>query len=151
MLYLPTGWWHEVTSLATDERGPAQHVAVNYWFHPPDNLDPSAKGFGRPYRWVRGLAAQMVVGMVHFAEANDPGHIPTIFRSRYLLDEWKRLYPARAASAKDPAPLANDMFEDAQFVHPSPKKLRASAASFKGRWVRRLVRIRKRALTKPRS
>ena len=151
MLYLPTGWWHEVTSLATDESGPAQHVAVNYWFHPPDNPDPSAKGFGRPYRWVRGLAARMVAETVHFAVLSDLSHTLTIFRSRYLLDEWMRLYPARAASAEDPAPLANDFFSDAQFVHPSPKKSRASAASFKGRWVRRLVRIRKRALTKLRS
>ena len=78
MLYLPTGWWHEVTSLATDERGPAQHVAVNYWFHPPDNLDPSAKGFGRPYRWVAGLGCAVMVEMVHFAVRSDLSHIPSI-------------------------------------------------------------------------
>lgn len=24
-------------------------MALNYWFHPPDNLDPSPKGFTHPY------------------------------------------------------------------------------------------------------
>jgi hypothetical protein len=24
-------------------------MAVNYWFHPPDNLDPSSAGFTKPY------------------------------------------------------------------------------------------------------
>eukprot|EP00038_Savillea_parva_P014170 m.214594 g.214594 ORF g.214594 m.214594 type:complete len:445 (-) comp27243_c0_seq1:145-1479(-) len=36
MLYLPCGWFHEVTSIgATTEGG---HLALNYWYHPPDNL-----------------------------------------------------------------------------------------------------------------
>lgn len=34
-LYLPCGWWHEVFSSSGDERGDF-HMAVNYWFHPPD-------------------------------------------------------------------------------------------------------------------
>jgi hypothetical protein len=25
------------------------HLAFNYWYHPPDNLDPSKAGFKRPY------------------------------------------------------------------------------------------------------
>lgn len=33
MLYLPTGWFHEVTSLAEGEGG--AHVALNWWFVPP--------------------------------------------------------------------------------------------------------------------
>jgi hypothetical protein len=32
MLYIPAGWFHEVTSYGD------RHLAVNYWFHPPDNL-----------------------------------------------------------------------------------------------------------------
>ena len=44
MLYLPTSWWHEVTSFSEgdetkDEKGHAIHMALNYWFHPPDQLD----------------------------------------------------------------------------------------------------------------
>jgi hypothetical protein len=36
MLYLPAGWFHEVTSSSSRPGEP--HMAVNYWFHPPDNL-----------------------------------------------------------------------------------------------------------------
>jgi hypothetical protein len=25
------------------------HLAINYWYHPPDNLDPSKAGFKQPY------------------------------------------------------------------------------------------------------
>ncbi len=41
MLYLPTGWFHEVRSLGSGSEG---HLAVNYWFHPPD-----AHSFDIPY------------------------------------------------------------------------------------------------------
>ena len=37
MLYLPCGWFHDVTSFGA-------HCAVNYWFQPPDRRD-----FRRPY------------------------------------------------------------------------------------------------------
>ncbi|CAM9284058.1 unnamed protein product [Pylaiella littoralis] len=37
MLYLPAGWFHEVTSVAS-ENG---HMAFNYWFHPPDTASSS--------------------------------------------------------------------------------------------------------------
>jgi hypothetical protein len=35
-LYLPASWFHEVTSFGSS--GTCMHVAVNYWFHPPDRL-----------------------------------------------------------------------------------------------------------------
>lgn len=35
MLYLPTGWFHEVTSLAEDGAESGAHVALNWWFVPP--------------------------------------------------------------------------------------------------------------------
>ena len=41
MLYLPAGWFHEVRSLGDPPLG---HMAMNYWFHPPDNSD-----FHEPY------------------------------------------------------------------------------------------------------
>jgi len=25
------------------------HLAINYWFHPPDHLDPGKSGFNKPY------------------------------------------------------------------------------------------------------
>ena len=42
MLYLPAGWFHEVTSFASDNG----HMAFNYWFHPPDASSPN---FEAPY------------------------------------------------------------------------------------------------------
>lgn len=52
VLYLPAGWWHEVTSGGGDAGAgvPARHAALNYWFHPPDNLDPK-RGFLKPYTY----------------------------------------------------------------------------------------------------
>lgn len=35
-LYLPAGWFHEVTSTGDDKTG--LHMALNYWFYPPDSL-----------------------------------------------------------------------------------------------------------------
>lgn len=36
MLYLPTGWFHEVTSFGGEEPNASDvHIAVNYWFTPP--------------------------------------------------------------------------------------------------------------------
>lgn len=76
MLYLPAGWFHQVTSRTAP--GGTCHLAFNYWFHPPDNLDPSAAGYDSPYRtmywpslWAQRMhrpaanafAAQAVAGM----------------------------------------------------------------------------------------
>lgn len=49
-LYLPAGWWHEVTSQGAGDSkdAPGEHMALNHWFHPPDNLDAEA-GFSKPY------------------------------------------------------------------------------------------------------
>jgi hypothetical protein len=47
MLYLPAGWFHEVTSFGGASSG--GHFAFNYWMHPPDHLDPH-HGFASPYR-----------------------------------------------------------------------------------------------------
>lgn len=54
LLYLPAGWFHNVTSknlLAAESENDssAYHLAMNYWFHPPNNLDAGASGFAKPY------------------------------------------------------------------------------------------------------
>jgi hypothetical protein len=36
-LYLPTGWFHEVFSKSSATS--SEHIAFNYWFHPPDSSD----------------------------------------------------------------------------------------------------------------
>ena len=41
MLFIPTGWFHEVRSTGGGSEG---HLAFNYWFHPPDG-----KTFEKPY------------------------------------------------------------------------------------------------------
>ncbi|KAL0045239.1 hypothetical protein WJX82_001458 [Trebouxia sp. C0006] len=48
MLYMPCGWFHEVRSYGNSKEG--GHLALNYWFHPPDNPDTSLKGMQNPYR-----------------------------------------------------------------------------------------------------
>lgn len=55
IFYLPAGWFHCVSSFgATEEEGPSNtdadnlshiHMAVNYWYHPPDNRTD----FDHPY------------------------------------------------------------------------------------------------------
>jgi hypothetical protein len=55
-LYLPAGWFHFVTS-SCESKNP--HLALNYWYHPPDQLDR----FGVPYRkgyWKRRQAGDTV-------------------------------------------------------------------------------------------
>jgi len=48
MLYLPASWWHEVTSYGSEKDGKQgggkgdTHIAFNYWFHPPSDLDPDS-------------------------------------------------------------------------------------------------------------
>lgn len=49
MLYIPAGWFHEVRSRGTVESGVDEseyggHLALNYWFHPPDGAS-----FDKPY------------------------------------------------------------------------------------------------------
>jgi len=46
MLYLPTSWFHEVTSFSDEESADDVHIALNYWFHPPDSVKPE---FEKPY------------------------------------------------------------------------------------------------------
>lgn len=55
ILYLPAGWFHCVTSFSSPrhtEKEPDKdnanqvHLALNYWYHPPDQLD----SFDSPYR-----------------------------------------------------------------------------------------------------
>jgi hypothetical protein len=70
ILFLPAGWFHEVTSLSADApgggkeesvtgqdgKGMCGHMAFNFWFHPP-----SAESFDKPYEsdfWVRDWAGR---------------------------------------------------------------------------------------------
>ena len=70
MLYLPAGWFHEVTSLGGSGSGSAAasegdvngaHMAFNYWFHPPDTGDFNAPYSCNFWEWEwaqRGLGAR---------------------------------------------------------------------------------------------
>lgn len=44
MLFLPSGWFHEVTSFSDASASSKAHVAFNYWMHPP-----ATKTFSNPY------------------------------------------------------------------------------------------------------
>ena len=53
-LYLPAGWFHSVTSMGDEvnednnegNSNDGIHMAINYWYYPPDNLD----NFEHPYQ-----------------------------------------------------------------------------------------------------
>ena len=49
VLYLPAGWFHEVTSRGEGEM--RCHLALNYWFHPPvsGGADGCTYAFETPY------------------------------------------------------------------------------------------------------
>lgn len=52
MLYLPAGWFHEVTSFGDNDDN--IHIAINYWFAPPN-----AHSFEAPYKdnyWLSDFA-----------------------------------------------------------------------------------------------
>ena len=81
MLYLPTGWFHEVTSFT--ERGGNGHLAVNYWFHPPDNMNPSTAGFLTPYvdaYWHRDWHTRFAgKGGIHELDGRPHSDQPEVF------------------------------------------------------------------------
>ncbi|OQR98591.1 hypothetical protein ACHHYP_08383 [Achlya hypogyna] len=57
MLYLPASWFHEVTSFTADGASNAGHLALNYWYHPPD----VTSSFDMPYSnsfWPDDFAAR---------------------------------------------------------------------------------------------
>lgn len=58
VLYLPAGWFHEVTSSGSP------HSALNYWYHPPDNDKNASSSFEKPYNsrfWARDWKARNLV------------------------------------------------------------------------------------------
>lgn len=67
VLFLPAGWFHEVTSFselggsdaASSHLLPNAHVALNYWFHPPDsnNFDTPYSSCFWPLEWASQAAA----------------------------------------------------------------------------------------------
>lgn len=88
MLYLPTGWWHEVTSIGSTafSDAPPQHLAINYWFHPPDNLDP-VRGFKRPYRYHIAMVFRDK-RIKHWNSSQKLCHLPC--RSQFWPSAWAK-------------------------------------------------------------
>lgn len=50
MLYLPSSWCHEVTSIS--EQSDNWHIAFNYWFHPPDDLEDYENPYTDKLAWI---------------------------------------------------------------------------------------------------
>ena len=68
MLFLPAGWFHEVTSHSATTKSDANgadggHLALNFWCHPPDTAS-----FDSPYSstfWEQEwIAREVAVGGV---------------------------------------------------------------------------------------
>lgn len=51
MLFLPASWFHEVESFGSANG----HLAMNYWYHPPDKLDSFETPYSSPY-WPQDWA-----------------------------------------------------------------------------------------------
>ncbi|GLE03034.1 hypothetical protein PINS_up011913 [Pythium insidiosum] len=54
MLFLPASWFHEVESFGSADG----HLALNYWYHPPDQLDRFENPYSSPF-WPRDWEARM--------------------------------------------------------------------------------------------
>lgn len=70
MLYLPASWWHEVTSEATPEESDI-HMALNWWFHPPDRLEEPKK-----VMWNQGASKASATKDPFGGHSPDPFHHP---------------------------------------------------------------------------
>jgi hypothetical protein len=55
-LYLPAGWFHFVTS-SCENKNP--HLALNYWYHPPDRLDRFEDPYQEGY-WKESIEGDAV-------------------------------------------------------------------------------------------
>ncbi|KAH3678941.1 hypothetical protein WICPIJ_008769 [Wickerhamomyces pijperi] len=53
LFFLPAGWFHEVTSFGDDQDDNHIHIALNYWFAPPDVKHPSTKKVYNDEYWVQ--------------------------------------------------------------------------------------------------
>merc|ERR1719321_1870561 len=69
MLFLPCGWFHEVTSLST---GPEGHLAFNYWFWPPDGSS-AERPYISPFWEADFRSAARAAGSSTTPEAGPPG------------------------------------------------------------------------------
>lgn len=59
MLYLPASWWHEVTSYGSNTGKGETHIAFNYWFHPPSDLDATSDDLYKDKRVWKFVEAEV--------------------------------------------------------------------------------------------
>lgn len=57
MLFLPASWFHEVESFGGGAAN-GGHLALNYWYHPPDAFESFATPYSSPF-WPRDWAQRM--------------------------------------------------------------------------------------------
>lgn len=106
-LYLPASWFHEVTSFGSGDS--CMHVAVNYWFHPPDRLagsDAADQGVGQAMPGASSLKheadenvaagqfGKQKAGVVHRADV-DLDRISGLGHFPYKTDFWPSMWNAR--------------------------------------------------------
>ncbi|XP_049849957.1 uncharacterized protein LOC126320545 [Schistocerca gregaria] len=70
-LYLPAGWFHEVTSCGTHDSSDHVHLAVNYWLYPPT----TTATFESPYQ--DDLCRQVWTRKLQSARARNPSAAPS--------------------------------------------------------------------------
>jgi hypothetical protein len=99
-LYLPAGWFHEVTSCSPpDLAAPAAappvasgpgHMAINYWFHPPSADAPTAP-VPAPTPTVEGDVANTAAAPAAAAAGK-------VYRARFWEAYWVKHYAAKEQS-----------------------------------------------------
>ena len=124
-LYLPASWFHEVTSVGSGD--PCMHIAVNYWFHPPDHILGSgaagrggaatSEGHGRTRQQsTENVAAaegkkgrKRKCGAVHGIDACaahvEAEHAENVGQFPYTTDFWPSMWNARVDRHAWPAHL----------------------------------------------
>ena len=98
MLYLPCGWFHEVTSFGSnnpnnpnnpmgEQKGSDIHQALNFWFYPPDNL--STDNLNNPSGLPAGVKGSF----------NDPYSDPIHWAQKWR--DWKSEHPEYSSDNLD--------------------------------------------------
>nr|CCA17920.1 ion channel putative [Albugo laibachii Nc14] len=90
ILYLPASWFHEVRSFGSSNG----HLALNYWFHPPDQLS----NFQEPYSsqfWKRNFLSRGI-------ESNgDVATTENVIKRRKLREQIERLFSKYVVSVRN--------------------------------------------------
>lgn len=90
MLFLPSGWFHEVTSFSEATAASKAHIAFNYWMHPP-----ATKAYSQPYEdtYWQSQWKEMVELIRDLDTASRTGKRPLAMEEEMSSDEEENFNP----------------------------------------------------------